>query len=708
VRALAFLAILAGAPAALGQAFVDGAAQLPTGPGANDSTTENVDWADVDLDGDFDALFADGGMNGDDQNRLWINQGEAQGGAIGFFLDETNAQLPAIQDTSRDVDFADIDGDGDPDAVVANDSSFSNQADQILVNQGGSQGGTAGFFVSETSTRWVNLGVNNGVTSFSSIPLASGGFIDFSGDSVLGDLDADGDMDLLHSSYGWNFSASVPHRIFLNDGLGFFEEFNPSGFQLTGAIANGDPALWASGLQQNNTTNTTGQFADIATSAVTVDLGDLDGDFDVDLVLGARQEQPRLFRNELAGGVLSPFVDVTAGAFAQTATGGVVYEQELGDVDEDLDLDLYGINWSGFNDVLMLNDGTLVFGPFISIPSSQSDDEEADFFDYDADGDLDVYVANFSGQDKLYANQGAPGYGLALVANSGAANKIAMGVDSVDVELDGDLDLMLAHANNQANVLLVNVTGIADTHAPRVVVEQVTGPGCSSASPIPVRANVFDNASWEWQRYDTTVLEVSIDGGPFTATAMSYSGGQTWRGEIPPGARGTVAYRVRSTDPEGNAGLSATLTYTAGSSVNYCTAGTSASGCAAMLSSPGVPSISAGSGFVVSAASVEGDKDGAFFYGFNGTQANPWGNGTSAICVLPPVVRTPVLNGTGTAGQCNGSFDRDLAAFWATAAPSKVPAPGQQVDLQLWYRDPLNTSNQKTSLSDALEFTACP
>jgi hypothetical protein len=27
---------------------------------------------------------------------------------------------------------------------------------------------------------------------------------------------------------------------------------------------------------------------------------------------------------------------------------------------------------------------------------------------------------------------------------------------------------------------------------------------------------------------------------------------------------------------------------------------------------------------------------------------------------------------------------------------------------QLWYRDPLNTSNQTTSLSDAIEFTFCP
>ena len=33
---------------------------------------------------------------------------------------------------------------------------------------------------------------------------------------------------------------------------------------------------------------------------------------------------------------------------------------------------------------------------------------------------------------------------------------------------------------------------------------------------------------------------------------------------------------------------------------------------------------------------------------------------------------------------------------------------GAIVQAQLWYRDPVNTSNQTTSLSDALEFAVCP
>jgi hypothetical protein len=53
-------------------------------------------------------------------------------------------------------------------------------------------------------------------------------------------------------------------------------------------------------------------------------------------------------------------------------------------------------------------------------------------------------------------------------------------------------------------------------------------------------------------------------------------------------------------------------------------------------------------------------------------------------------------------------LSRDLAAYWATAVPAKVPSAGQHVNLQLWYRDPGSTSNQTTSLSDGLEFMACP
>jgi choice-of-anchor C domain-containing protein len=142
----------------------------------------------------------------------------------------------------------------------------------------------------------------------------------------------------------------------------------------------------------------------------------------------------------------------------------------------------------------------------------------------------------------------------------------------------------------------------------------------------------------------------------------------------------------------------------------YCTAGTSASGCQAMLSASGSASATATSGFDLMASGVEGLKNGIFFFGTNGRQANPWGNGTSVQCVVPPVRRAGLLTGSGTVGMCDGSFSQDLNALWCPTCPKpqKNPGVGAIVQAQLWYRDPFNTSNQTTSLSDAVEFCVGP
>jgi arylsulfatase A-like enzyme len=143
---------------------------------------------------------------------------------------------------------------------------------------------------------------------------------------------------------------------------------------------------------------------------------------------------------------------------------------------------------------------------------------------------------------------------------------------------------------------------------------------------------------------------------------------------------------------------------------NYCTPGTSASGCQATLSASGTPSASASSGFVLSASSVEGNKNGLFFFGVNGRQANAWGNGTSFQCVVPPVMRAGLLGSSGTTGNCDGTFAEDLNALWCASCPSplKNPGAGTLTQAQAWYRDPQNPSNQSTSLSDAFEFTVLP
>ena len=70
-------------------------------------------------------------------------------------------------------------------------------------------------------------------------------------------------------------------------------------------------------------------------------------------------------------------------------------------------------------------------------------------------------------------------------------------------------------------------------------------------------------------------------------------------------------------------------------------------------------------------------------------------------------MRGGLLVGTGQPGACDGAFAQDLNALW-TAKPIKNPGAGATVQAQLWYRDPFSTSNQTTSLSDAVEFDVGP
>jgi hypothetical protein len=68
------------------------------------------------------------------------------------------------------------------------------------------------------------------------------------------------------------------------------------------------------------------------------------------------------------------------------------------------------------------------------------------------------------------------------------------------------------------------------------------------------------------------------------------------------------------------------------------------------------------------------------------------------------------MNAGGTAGSCDGVISQDLNARWCFTCPkpSHNPGPGALMQAQLWYRDPTNTSNRRSGMSDAVEFAVCP
>ena len=566
------------------QAFTSTPAQIP----ATGSLTENVDFGDIDHDGDWDAVIADGGDTTQDQNRVYVNLGGLQAGTVGFFQDQTATRMPVFNTDGRDIEFVDLDDDGDLDLYTSNTSQLLNQTNRWWINNGAAQGGTLGFWSDDTTARWVGL-AGAGSSIPASAVLGGGGFIDWSCDCDFGDLDNDGDMDLAHGTYGGAFGGNVPTRLFLNNGTGFYTEFNPSGFQLPVTnIANGNPGLWCEGTQSANTTDATGTNCDIASSALDLDLIDADGDLDLDLLHGARQEAPRYFRNRLTETGSLAFRDVTGTALpAGYWSGGDNYEQEQGDMDNDNDWDLYGLNWPGLSDAVFNNTsttGTITYGSMQTLASSANDDNEGDFLDYDNDGDLDLIVAAFQSTNRLYQNTysgGAPGsFATTLIsqASSGMTSSRALDVDVADVDNDGDSDAMTAEDGGQNELLYINNTTANDTFAPRVVNLETIGNGSATSGWHVVRVHVNDNSSYYTQWYNPTWLEITVDGIKLPDTRMQSSQGQVFRARIPKNLTGAITYKVRSTDEHANTTTSSTKNYTSTGTPGGTSYGTSTNG----------------------------------------------------------------------------------------------------------------------------------
>lgn len=213
--------------------FVSGAGQdvllLNDGAGAfvdvtqdhlprEDMIAQDAEFLDVDQDGDLDLVLGLEGGHG-----LWINNGE------GVFADETANRLPAIDNVeARKVTSVDIDADGDIDLYFAHVSWQGRDGqDRVFINNG------AGIFTDETEAR---LGTESGLTL----------------DAKFGDLDRDGDVDLVLGNGG-----SI--EIYENDGSGRFS---------------------------NVTRTALGEGENLAAINITLELADFNADGKLDLFVG--------------------------------------------------------------------------------------------------------------------------------------------------------------------------------------------------------------------------------------------------------------------------------------------------------------------------------------------------------------------------------------------------------------------------------------
>lgn len=84
--------------------------------------------------------------------------------------------------------------------------------------------------------------------------------------------------------------------------------------------------------------------------------------------------------------------------------------------------------------------------------------------DYDQDGNMDLYVANDATPNNLWHNQGRGKYAdkgllLGCAVNGNGTPEAGMGVQWVDVDQDGDLDLFMTHLRRETNTFYMNRRG---------------------------------------------------------------------------------------------------------------------------------------------------------------------------------------------------------------------------------------------------------
>jgi hypothetical protein len=705
ISLICLTSVTTAAQAAFGQLVRDTTVLPPSqfAPGSG----EAVALVDVDLDGDLDVVLARAGDSlGVAQNFLWINQGGAQGGTEGTFTDETALRLPLLWATSFGLEPGDIDGDGDADLLLVNWTIWDTS--RWWINQGGLQGGSSGYFVDDTDPRWVGIG-GPGSSFPGNSGLGVGRFAGLSRAASFGDLDGDGDLDLVYAGVS-ALGGATPTRIFLNDGLGRFEEFNPSGYRLTtSALGPGEPGLWCDGVQRPLTTDSSGAECDIALVCHDVDVADVDGDFDLDILACALHGVRRMYANRSFASGLAPaavaglgFRDVTSAAFPfPQAVGPGSFAVAFGDLDRDGDLDVYGSNWSRLapnpsEDVTLANLGSGIFGAPSIVPGSHDVEDDCVIFDFDGDGRLDVASATLpklQTNDTLFRNESTVADQIVLVDRSHDltdTSSHSSGAAAGDLDGDGDHDLFLSGSYSTAQVYFENRFDVPDTHAPRIPAVEAAPHREAGATVTVVRAHVLDDAPEDQNATHPAWLRYRVDGGATTDVPMRWMGGQLFRGELPGHLVGLVEYSVVASDRRGNSGNSAWKSYLAVApgqvGAAYCAPNPNSTGAPARMGASGSNEL-VRNDLVLHVSGLPQGSAGYFLVSADrGSIPNPFGS-QGLLCLgglIGRFVAPGQIQNSGAAGAVHLAVD--LTSLPSSMGPIVV-APGELWHFTYWYRD---------------------
>lgn len=297
-----------------------------------------LEWGDYNNDNLLDLALIGTDDNGNEFFKIWRNEGNNV-----FF---NSIDLPGC--LCYDVEWADVDNDGDQDLLSVGFNSNSSGT-KLYLNDWNN--GNEAFVLSQSFTR-----LSNSVADFA-------------------DYDLDGDLDLVIAGF-YGITSNRLTQLWDNDGTGNFTQNMASPFA---GVDWGD-----------------------------LDWFDLDNDGDPDLMLtgyeGGNFYPPAVtyaYRN--VGGTLlfdTMNIGVSAAGYSSTALGDY-------DHDGDPDLIIQGDSTNSFEVFTRVyrNNGTqgMAIDPSISLP--QQIQGNVDWIDYDGDGDLDLFVSGLAGSGvNLYTN----------------------------------------------------------------------------------------------------------------------------------------------------------------------------------------------------------------------------------------------------------------------------------------------------------------
>ncbi|MEZ6045276.1 MAG: VCBS repeat-containing protein [Planctomycetaceae bacterium] len=303
---------------------------------------------------------------------------------------------------------------------------------------------------------------------------------------ALGDLDGDGDLDIVSGNYSSNIIGGDGYviSIWLNDGKGNYKagaKLNDEGyiydFDLTDVNGDGTLDIFVVGESLSIWVNDgSAQFTEeilepVNFNAELVRHADIDNDGDDDVMLSLYTDGPYTFMMLLNDGAGNYTISDRFYFY-----GGLVSDYSLGD-----------LNGDGFRDVIVstkkdfvhpdyydvynevfLNDGT---GKFISSKQYRFDTDTTavDLGDVDGDGDLDAVLA-LRGQEvddvtwysRLLLNDGTGDF---TVTDQQLVNNRTSDVSFGDLDADGDLDLVYSFSStgnteNFNEILLNDGTGL--------------------------------------------------------------------------------------------------------------------------------------------------------------------------------------------------------------------------------------------------------